>query len=75
MVYSGLSSTVLEALLAASFGLELGFEEPECTRGAVNLDSFFPGIGEEVDKTSGKRGVYVWEIITAATMILIAIFC
>lgn len=26
MVYSGLSSTVLEALLAASFGLELGFD-------------------------------------------------
>lgn len=44
MVYSGLSSTVLEALLAASFGLELGFEEPECTRGAVNLDSFFQGL-------------------------------
>ena len=45
MVYSGLSSPVLEALLAESFGLELGFEDPECARGAVNLDSFFQGVG------------------------------
>lgn len=44
MVRSGLSPTVLEALLAASSGLELGFEESECTRGAVNLDSFFQGL-------------------------------
>ena len=75
MVYSGLSSTVLEALLAASFGLELGFEEPECTRGAVNLDSFVQGLERRWIRHLGREECMSGEIITAATMILIAIFC
>lgn len=45
MAYSGLSPAVLEELLAGSFTLELGFEDPKCARGACSLDSFDGGLG------------------------------
>lgn len=45
IVHLGLSSTVLEELLAGSFSLELGFEDPEYARGSLTLDSFYQGFG------------------------------
>lgn len=45
IVHLGLGFVVLEELLAGRFSWELGFEDPECTRRALTIDSFYQGSG------------------------------
>lgn len=68
-MYLGLSSAVLEELLAGSFSLELGFEAPEYARGSLTLDSFYQEFGRREIIHLGRE-----ECMSGEIMILIAIF-